>query len=155
MAATNNNPADPALANNAEAGPPEPPPADAAAAAHALQAERVGGARVAPGGAPAHCAGALAAEDVGAAAVRHPAGALVGGVGRAFADAPGTAKAALAGHDAEVKATHGAGAGHDPTHSKAASKKGIDPGISGTNKIMDARRAHYGVPQGRRTDGGR
>jgi hypothetical protein len=132
----------PELENNAEAGllPPH---------GGALPAERVGGARVAPA---ARRGGAGQLEA--AAAHPHPGGPLVGGTAAAFAAAPAAAKAALkSGHDAEVKASHGAGGATDPTHSNAGQQMGGAPSISGNNRIMDSRRVRYGVPQGRRTDG--
>lgn len=111
---------------------------------------------------PVPAAGAVAGglgyplADLAPPPPNQPGGPLVGGAAAAFAATPSAADAALKGHDDEVKALHGAGGGHshEPTHSKGGSKKGVGPGgISGANRIMDSRRAHYGVPQGRRTGG--
>ena len=105
--------------------------------------------------APAAAGGGLGRPlvDLAAAPRNQPGGPLVDGAAATVDAAPSAADAALKGHDDEVKALHGGGSGtHDPKLSKKQ-KKGIGPGISGANKVMDARRAHYGVPQGRRTGG--
>jgi len=134
----------------ADARPPNLLPDDEPAAVRpppgVAPVERVGGVRVVPaGGDHAAVAAALLAAPA------HPAGGpLVGGAAQAFEAAPAAGAAALKGHDDEVKALHGGH--HDPTHSKGGSK-GVEQGISGANKVMDSRRTHYGVPQGRRTGG--
>jgi hypothetical protein len=124
----------------------EPEPAGAHPPRGDAPVERVGGVRVVPGVAAHPLAGALATPPH-----NPPGGPLVGGAAAAFAGAPRAGAAALKGHDDEVKALHG-GPPH-ASHAKAGQKKGVDPGISPANKVMDPRRTHYGVPQGRRTGG--
>ena len=94
----------------------------------------------------------------------HPAAEVRGGRHAPHPDQPGADRAELAHHlaglvppeqDAEAVKDHAkeVAASHagppEPTRTKGG--RGVDPsGVSRSTQMMDSRRAHYGVPQGRK-----